>query len=308
MKMFNISNITTYCFNKKIFGETYLAAWQTDILIALNLMFCLGNFFANSLVIALLVKTNQLSNYSYRFLFLLAISDVCISIFTQPFQIIVISDVLLYIPCSIILLINILSNTFLRVSTYTIGLIGFDRYVRIQYHLKFKTILNSYRASILMAAICALALVNGIMTFLGYFMNTEIIFRLVTLSTDVTVFIISVVLHVKIIFTLKSRIVASNGNRQTPNRVNERVAKLSSRIVKLMIICMIPVATAATVRSFLEKKLQGSSRGHMEFFVKVFLFGSYVNSIGNAVFFFTMNTPSRKYLKKVIQRTTNIKP
>ena len=149
------------------------------------MMFCLGNFCVNLLVIVLLVKTNQLSNYSHRFLLLLTFSDVCIAIFTQPFQTVVMSDVLLlYIPCSVISLINILSNTFLHISIYTIGLIGFGRYDRMQYPLKFKKILTSYQASILITVICTLALFNDTMSFLGYFMNTEIIFRLVTLSTD----------------------------------------------------------------------------------------------------------------------------
>ena len=119
MTIFNVSSDTTYCFSEKNFAEKHLTAWQTDALITLNLMFCLGNFCVNLLVIVLLVKTNQLSNYSYRFLLLLTFSDVCIAIFTQPFQTVVISDVLLlYIPCSVISLINILSNTFLHISIY----------------------------------------------------------------------------------------------------------------------------------------------------------------------------------------------
>ena len=308
MTMFNVSSDTTYCFSEKNFAEKHSTAWQTDALITLNIMFCLGNFCANLLVIALLVKTNQLSNYSYRFLLLLAFSDVCIAIFTQPFQRVVMSDVLLlYIPCSVISLINILSNTFLHISIYTVGLIGFGRYDRMQYPLKFKKILTSYKASILMTAICTLALLNDTMSFLGYFMNTEIISRLVTLSTDLTFFIVSVVLHVKIIFTSKRRIVTSTDNWQTLSRVNARAAKLSSRIVKLMMVCMIPVATAAAIRSFLARKLHGYNRGYVELLVKLVLFGSYVNSIGNAVLFFTMNTPSIP--QKIIQKNnTNKKP
>ena len=187
---------------------------------------------------------------------------------------------------------SIFFQTLFYIYQYTIGLIGFGHYGRMQYPLKFKKILTSYRGSILMTAIFTLALFNDTMSFLGYFMNTEIIFRLVTLSTDLTFFFVNVVLHVKIIFTSKRRIVTSTDNWQTLSRVNAKAAKLSSRIVKLMMICMILVATAAAVRSYLARKLHGYSRGYVEFLVKLVLLGSYVNSIGNSVLFFTMNTPS----------------
>ena len=74
-----------------------------------------------------------------------------------------------------------------------------------------------------------------------------------------------------------------------------------------MMVCMIPVATVAAIRSFLARKLHGSNRGYVELLVKLVLFGSYVNSIGNAVLFFAMNTPSIP--QKIIQKNnTNKKP
>ena len=308
MTMLNKSNLTSYCFNILNSGEKFLTAWQTDVLLALYIMFWLGNFFANSLVMALLVKTKQLSNCSYKFLFLLTFSDVCIAIFTQPFEIIKTSNVSLYIPCKVTLLLDISSRVFPRISAYTIGLIAFDRYVRIEYPFTFERILTSYRASILMTGTCALAVFNSIMTFAGCFKKKEIIFRLVALSTELTFFIISVVLQVKTIFILNRRRVATDDNIHTSNDINGKAAKLFSRIVKLVVICMVPAVAAATVRSILARKLHGSSLLHVEFLLRLALLGSYVNSIGNAGLFLTMNTPSTAYLKLKLQGITNRKP
>ena len=75
-----------------------------------------------------------------------------------------------------------------------------------------------------------------------------------------------------------------------------------------MVICLTPAAAAATIRSVLAKRLEGSSRMHMEFFVRMVLLGSYVNSIGNAVLFLMMDNPSRTYIRLKLQRITNRKP
>lgn len=221
--MLNTSNVTTYCFSKVNFEKKHLTTWQTDVLVSLYVMFWLGNFLANSVAIVLLVKTKQLSNYSYRFLLMLAFSDVCIAIFKQPFEIIKTSNVLLYIPCSVTLSIQILSKTFPRMSAYTIVLIGIDRYVRIQYPLTFKRILTSFRVSILMIATCALAVFNSIVSFVGNLKNKEIIFRIITLAPDLTLFIISVVLQVKIIFILNRRRVTADNNQQSSREITKEL-------------------------------------------------------------------------------------
>lgn len=239
---------------------------------------------------------------------MLAFSNVCIAIFKQPFEIIKTSNVLLYIPRSVTLSIHILSKTFRRMSAYTIVLIGIAHYVRIQYPLTFKRILTPFRVSILMIATCALAVFNSIVSFVGNLKNKEIIFRIITLAPDLTLFIISVVLQVKIIFILNRRRVTADNNQQSSREIYERAIKLSSRIVKRMFICLTPAAAAATVRSVLAKRLEGPSRMHMEFFVRLALLGSYVNSIGNAVLFLMMDNPSRTYIRLKLQRITNRKP
>lgn len=56
-----------------------------------------------------------------------------------------------------------------------------------------------------MIATCALAVFNSIVSFVGNLKNKEAIFRIITLAPDLTLFIISVVLQVKIIFKLNRR-------------------------------------------------------------------------------------------------------
>ena len=128
----NIS--TTRCINTNADGKEYLTLLQVTFLITFDLVTLIANCFANFLVMLILSKTNQLSNYSMKFIFLLSFTDFFTGVSVQIFYIPV--NVLpLQYPCSINLISQFLGATFTRISAYIVGLIGIDRYFRV----KFKT-------------------------------------------------------------------------------------------------------------------------------------------------------------------------
>ena len=131
-----MNNSTLQCTAATTFGKQYLANTHVFILIINSSALLLGNIILNSMVIYLLVKTQHLSNYSNKFAMLLSSSDLVTALTTQTLQISI-----LYLPldpsCSVSLLTQFFSTTFTRISAYTIGLIGLDRYVRIRYIMNF---------------------------------------------------------------------------------------------------------------------------------------------------------------------------
>ena len=140
-----MNNSTLQCTADTTFGKQYLTNAHVGILIINNAALLLGNIILNSLVIYMLVKTRQLSNYSNKFTMLLSSSDVVTTLTAQTVQISI-----LYLPldpsCSVSLLTQFSSTTFTRNSAYTIGLIGLDRYVRISYIMNFQYILTPIHA------------------------------------------------------------------------------------------------------------------------------------------------------------------
>lgn len=174
-----MNNITFQCTVENTSGKQYLSNTHTTMLVVTNSILLLGNIFSNSLVIYLLVITRQLSNYSNKFTMLLSSSDVATPLIVQTLQISVLF-LPLDPPCSVSLLTQFFSATFPRISGYTIGIIGLDRYVRIRYTMHFRKILAPKRAYILMAGVCVMSVINALLNTVGAVYNRRSLFRGVT--------------------------------------------------------------------------------------------------------------------------------
>ena len=233
-----MNNITFQCTVENAFGKQYLSNAHITILVATNTILLLGNFFSNSLVIYLLVITRQLSHYSNKFTMLLSSSDVATALIVQTLQISVLF-LPLDPPCSVSLLTQFFSTTFPRISGYTIGIIGFDCYVRIRYTMHFRRILTPKRAHILMAAVCVMSVINALLNTVGAVYNRRSLFCRVTACIDVPAITFVVAFQIKSVIIMKSR-VAGTENPEILHETSARIIALSSRIMVLFVICCIP--------------------------------------------------------------------
>lgn len=295
MQTKRMNNITFQCTVENTFGKQYLSNTHIIILVVTNTILLLGNIFSNSLVICLLVITRQLSNYSNKFTMLLSSSDVATALIVQTLQISVLF-LPLDPPCPVSLLTQFFSTALPRISGYTIGIIGLDRYVRVRYIMHFRKILTSKRAYILMSTVCVMSVINALLNTVGAVYDRRSLFRGVTACIDIPAITFVVALQIKSVIIMKSR-VAGTENPEILHETSAKVITLSSRIMVLFVICCIPFQMISFIRILFLNQLQGASRSNIEFFLRFTFFGSYINSIGNALLFINTNVQAKEYMR-----------
>ena len=69
--------------NSKVFDVSFLTLRQVSILIVANLILMAANIFINALVIYILIKEKQISQITYKLIFVLSVSDMLIGILSQ---------------------------------------------------------------------------------------------------------------------------------------------------------------------------------------------------------------------------------
>ena len=119
----------------------------------------LGILFTNLIVIICLFKTNQTGSPSLRTILLLSFSDVLVALIALPtftFGTIIKTD------SRMLQIASPFSNTlFPYVSAYLIGLIGVERFIRIEYYTKHQEILTPFHVFVTHILIWALAVSNA---------------------------------------------------------------------------------------------------------------------------------------------------
>ena len=242
------------------------------------------------------MKTKQLKSYSCKFIFLLSVADVLSTLTVQSFYMPV--NVLQIKPsCTVVSISHFLSATFPRLSAYTVGLMGLDRYIRIKYKISFNSIITPIRAYFLMALVSALAVVIGIMTVTGIYMDKRQLVRGIVTSIDSILFICIVTLQIRTISIFKTTVESAH-NPAVLQSTSKKMIKLTSRMMKMFVMLLFPFLVVSFIHNRYARKLQGSSRSYMEFAFRFSFLGSYLNSFGNALMFLTSNTPVKQYLKR----------
>ena len=245
----NIS--TTHCINTNAEGKGYLTLPQVAFLITFDIIILIANCFANFLVMLILTKTNQLSNYSMKFISLLSFTDFFTGVSVQIFYIPV--NVLpLQYPCSINLISQFLGATFTRISAYIVGLIGIDRYFRVKFKTNFRGIITTLQAYILMMGACILAFVNGSILVTGTVVNKTNLSWFVVVSIDVIIFVLVIALQIKTISIMK-RLTDNACNPEILRAMSNTIIKLASRVITLLIVFVLPFVVVTSLWSIWKK-------------------------------------------------------
>ena len=296
-----MNHTTADCSFDSSFGKQFLTNFQRFNLILINSILLIANVFTNALVIYLLVKTKQFSNYSMKFMLLLATSDILTAATVQTIQILSL-PVPLETLCSISVLEPFFTAVMPRISLYTILIIGLDRYIRVRYTLNFRIILTSTGAYILMIGVCRLSVVNGSLNTVGAYYDGHMgnVLTGMTGFIDITLFLFVIALQMRTMCIMKTR-VADAENPEVLDETSTKIIKLSSRIMILFIICVIPFNVVLYIRIALDNYIKSSTRSYLEFFVRFTLFGNYLNGIGNAILFLQANELSKEYLRLIFK-------
>ena len=287
----NISNVFEVDCLLCVFVD--LSSYQRDILIGICVITMLFILITNVTVIICLLKTNQTNNISFRTILHLNFSDVLFAFSGVPTftfgSVIKTSSRILQImsPCFI--------GLFSHLSMYIIGLIGMDRFVRINYYTKYREILAPFRVSMAQILIWGLALLDTVLILLDILNQTGFLQIFVALC-DVSLIIVVTVLQIKTISSMKTLLVLSE------NSLDRKIRKLATKILIAITLLLPPSIFCAIVRGNIESTLTDKGKGNLQFIFGITTNLIYVNSSTNAVLFLASNVKSKKYLRSILKR------
>ena len=109
---------------------------QLITLLAINIMSMTENVTGNALVIYILIKTEQLSNITFKLIFSLTTSDMLTTLTSQSLLAVMLHGKY----CSFKGAFVFLSVCFYHFGSYIVALLGVDRYLRIKHYSNFKSI------------------------------------------------------------------------------------------------------------------------------------------------------------------------
>ena len=288
----NQTSLTCYTGTMNI---EYLNSRQLATLTIINLIIMVANVTGNTLVIYVLIKTNQTARIACKLIFTLSISDFLVGAIGQN-----LFTALIYgAKCSVIHA-SVCVLTFLaHLSSYTIAIIGIDRYVRIKYYTNFRTI---WTTKVVISLICA-----------GYLLA---LFQAVTLSVALTLqkgtaiipvnvvmdgFIVSIIILLQLLTIRRSIAVQRESTVGEPG-FNKKIVKLSTRIMLLFCFFVTPfIITLNLLRYVDQDKLNDNHKSILQFtfcFSVIFFNG---NSFANAVLFLTTNVKAKRFLQTFLK-------
>ena len=282
-----------FCFSYSI-NVTYLTLSHLVILTVINVIVMVGNVVLNTLVIYILTKTNQLSNITCKVILTLSMSDLEIGAVAQNLFLAV-----LYSPsCSINLVTRTISTFSTNFSGYTTAILGVDRFVRIKYFTKVKTILTSRFTLISMAFLAALF--NAVGVPMGLLLMKENIFVSVALALAVIVVTSVTLLQVLVIRT--SNAVSNGSIIDNSQVVNKKINKLSMSIMLALLFFTTPFLFISSMKDFIQDLSSKNLKSGYEFTFGISVVFMYTYSLVNAILFLSMNGKAKRFLRDLKNR------
>ena len=206
---------------------------QLAALTIVNLIVMVGNVIANISVMYALVKTKQMANITCKLIFVLSTSDLMIGVLVQNLFMASFYER----NCLLQKVLRFFSLFLAHFSCYIIAILGIDRYIRIKYFTKFKTI---WAKKVVLTLICIAffhALQHAVMGVIDSIMNSRVSFILY-IAIEGTIAVMIVFLQIKTI-TISNKICGTS-NISTAERTNEKITRLSLRTMILLCFFMVP--------------------------------------------------------------------
>ena len=291
-------NFTDFCETRLL----HLNDQQRAILTVLDVLVLLGNAVANTLVIYILLKTKEITKFSYRLMFLLSANDLAIASIAQTLFITFIYGT----NCIVFSVYQLVCRFLPRISGYMIGVIGIDRYVRIRYKMKFKMILTTRLLVILMVLIFCLASTQVVLITVGMLFQMKIVFSSTVLGIDIFLYLFVVCLQIRTITTTNSTTKRAK-NPEILQDVNKKITKLCSRIMISFIVFYLPYMILNCVRNKIHGRVTLKTKSLLDFLLMLSIIIVFLNSLVNALLFLSSNVKARRFLKYAHRSTDKLK-
>lgn len=282
-----MNKTSIYCHSNQI-HTSYLRNSQLAVLTVTNLTVTVGNVAADAMVIYALIKTKQLYNVANKLIFMLSISNLLIGGFAQNFYIAVIYGT----NCLAELIARAFSVFLINLSSYTIAIMGIDRFIRIKYYASFILTLVSIA--------CLAALVNAVGLTIGFLLKLDQIFTRVNFF--ISAIILSTVTFLQVLVTRTSNTVHMESKIDLAHAANKIITKLSMRIMLLVLFCHAPLLIVHLISSKFQAQFNKKGKSILEFIACLSIIIIYANSLINAILFLTMNVKAKRFLRDFVRQ------
>ena len=288
---------STYFCETSFSSKSNLSKNQKLVLVTFNIISIIVTVASNSLVIVTLKKTNQLSNMSFKLIFILSISDICLASMSQTLFTIMLSGFSDPTNCKFDSFVNFLAIVFTHTSAYIIVMIGFDRFARMKYLNRYASIVTERRIYMTLVVFALLSLVQGSFCPIGTMYSIFGKIRRVSFLIDGIIAGCAVGLYVATIFIVR-RHTRNAHNRQLLNDVDHAVTRVASLILLVISIFYIPYILLTLTHSALSDKMSGSAKQNLDFLLFIGYSLGYCNPSANALIFLGVNKKARKFVSK----------
>ena len=187
-----------------------------------------------------------------------------------------------------------------HLSGYTIAIIGIDRYIRIKYYSKFKTIWTTRVVLVLFYVECILALFQALIMTIDLSLNKKQVIAPVYISMDSIVLATIILLQLQTIRT--SNALYNESTVSTLDRVDKKITKLSMRIMLLLCFFLLPYTALFNVlRSTIKYQLNDNERSVLDFVTSLSILFTYANSFANGFLFLMTNVKAKRFFRELIR-------
>ena len=140
----NVSNVTKQSYICETLAGKYnlLNRREKDILLYVNLVIAINNLFANTLTIYAITITKQYRTQSIKLTLFLSISDLLTALVSQPLFAYQMTNTT-FTACLNLIYVQIGVTFFPKVSANMLGLLIFDRFIRIKYLTRYSELMTT---------------------------------------------------------------------------------------------------------------------------------------------------------------------
>lgn len=256
-----------------------------------NLILMVGNVIANLLVMYVLIKTKQIANITCKLIFVLSSSDLMIGLFVQSLFMALFYDR----NCLLEKVLRFFSIFLIHFSGSIITILGIDRYIRIKYFSKFKTIWTNKVITILICLAFLHGLYLAVVAIINSVMNSKVVFYLY-IVLESTIAATLVFLQIKTIRT--SNRVYGTSNISAAQRTNKTITKLSLRIMLLLCLFMAPqLLITNIIRTTNQDQFNDNEKSVLQVIYCISVSLVFGNSLANAVLFLLTNVKAKRLFR-----------
>lgn len=277
-------------------------------LVTMNIITALTNIILNTVIAYSLWRTKMIKTTSFKFIFLLSMSDCVMGLTICP--VIVTLLVLQRLPfCLLEHYTQLLTFVLGQFSGLMVVVITLDRYLHMRYLTRYNLYMTRKKARILIALNFNSCLLTGILLILASTYGFIFQFEATLVAVYSTFVAIIFILYLKTFLTLRRRVNAMATINQTSNVRNDTHSRQKSELIfaRGMIfvllcttVCYLPCFLSGTVwahRKYV-KKQEPPNWLHSTLFWTCILM--YANSTFNPIVMLTFNKRLRKYIYSLI--------